>query len=71
MCRSCYIARFSCMSEHVGFKTLSDRYTNSRMVPFLTHTDRVRPNLFSIIKIHLQYFAIIKLSIIAQECTVK
>ena len=32
--------------EDVDFKTLSDRYTNSRMVPFLTHI--VRANLFSI-----------------------
>ena len=34
--------------EDVDFKTLSDRYTNSRMVPFLTHIDGVRANLFSI-----------------------
>ena len=32
----------------VDFKTLSDRYTNRRMVPFLTHIDGVRANLFSI-----------------------
>ena len=34
--------------EHVDSKTLSDRYANSRMVPFLTHIDGVRENLFSI-----------------------
>ena len=34
--------------EDVYFKTLSDRYTNSRMVPFLTHIDGVSVNLFSI-----------------------
>ena len=34
--------------EDVDFKTLSDRSTNSRMVPFLTHIDGVRANLFSI-----------------------
>ena len=34
--------------EDVDFKTLLDRYTNSRMAPFLTHTDGVRANLFSI-----------------------
>ena len=34
--------------EDVDFKTLSDRYTNSRMVPFLTHIERVKANLFSI-----------------------
>ena len=34
--------------EGVDFKTLSDRYTNSRMVQFLTHIDGVRANLFSI-----------------------
>ena len=34
--------------EDVDFKTHSDRYTNSRMVPFLTHIDLVRANLFSI-----------------------
>ena len=34
--------------EDVDFKTLSDRYTNSRMVPFLTQIDGVRANLFSI-----------------------
>ena len=34
--------------EDVDFKTLSDRYTNSRMVPFLTHIYGVRANLFSI-----------------------
>ena len=28
--------------EDVDFKTLSDRYTNRRMVPFLTHIDGVR-----------------------------
>ena len=47
MCRSCYIARFS-YNEDVDFKTLSDRYTNSRMVPFLTHINGVRANLFAI-----------------------
>ena len=34
--------------EDVDFKTLSDRYTNSRMVPFLIHIDGVRANLFTI-----------------------
>ena len=34
--------------ENVDFKTLSDRYTNSRMVPFLTYIDGDRANLFSI-----------------------
>ena len=34
--------------EDVDFKTLSDRYTNSRIVPFLTHIHGVRANLFSI-----------------------
>ena len=34
--------------EDVDFKTLSDRYTNSRMVPFLTNVDGVGANLFSI-----------------------
>ena len=34
--------------EDVDFKTLSGCYTNSRMVPFLTHIDGVRVNLFSI-----------------------
>ena len=34
--------------EDVDFKTPSDRYTNSRMVPFLTHIDGVRAYLFSI-----------------------
>ena len=34
--------------EDVDFKTPSDRYTNSCMVPFLTHIDGVRANLFSI-----------------------
>ena len=34
--------------EDVDCKTLSDLYTNSRMVPFLTHIDGVRANLFSI-----------------------
>ena len=34
--------------EDVDFKTLSDHYTNSRMVPFLTHIDGVRANLVSI-----------------------
>ena len=51
MCRSCYmyIALSAIMLyEDVDFKTLSDRYTNSRMVPFLTHIDGVRANLFSI-----------------------
>ena len=28
--------------EDLDFKTLSDRYTNRRMVPFFTHTDGVR-----------------------------
>ena len=35
-------------NEDVDFKTFSDRYTNSRMVLFLTHIDGVRANLFSI-----------------------
>ena len=35
--------------EEVDFKTLSDRYTNSRMVPFLTHIDGVRANLLEIL----------------------
>ena len=34
--------------EDIDFKTLSDRYTHSRMVPVLTHIDRVRANLFLI-----------------------
>ena len=34
--------------EDIDFKKPSDRYTNSRMVPFLTHIDGVRANLFSI-----------------------
>ena len=34
--------------EDVDFKTLSDRNTNSRNIPFLTHIDGVRVNLFSI-----------------------
>ena len=34
--------------EDVDFKTLSGRYTNSRMIPFLSHIDGVRANLFSI-----------------------
>ena len=34
--------------EDRDFETLSDRYTNSHMVPFLTHIDGVRANLFSI-----------------------
>ena len=38
--------------EDVGFETLSDRYTNSRMVPFLTHIDEVRADLFSINTLH-------------------
>ena len=36
------------LHEDVDFKTLSDRYINSCMVPFLTHIDGVRANLFSI-----------------------
>ena len=36
------------LCKDVDFKTLSDRYTNSRMVPFLTHIEGVRANLFSI-----------------------
>ena len=32
--------------EDVDFKTLSDRYTNSRMVPFLTHINGVGGNSF-------------------------
>ena len=38
--------------EDVDFKTLSGRYTNSRMVPFLTHIDGVRANLFFIFSIN-------------------
>ena len=34
--------------EDVDVKTLSDRYTNSRIVPFLTRIDGDRANLFSI-----------------------
>ena len=34
--------------EDVDFKTLSDLYTNSRIVPFLTYIDGVRANLFLI-----------------------
>ena len=34
--------------EDVDFKTLIDRYTKSRMQPFLTHIDGIRANLFSI-----------------------
>ena len=36
--------------EDADFKTISDRYTQSRMLPFLTYTctDGVRANLFSI-----------------------
>ena len=34
--------------EDEDFKTLSDRYTESRMLPFLTHIDGVGANLFSI-----------------------
>ena len=34
--------------EDVDFKTISDRSSNSRIVPFLTHIDGVRANLFSI-----------------------
>ena len=30
------------LHEDVAFKTISDRYTNSRMVPFLTHIDEFR-----------------------------
>ena len=33
--------------EDVDLKILSDRYTNSSMVPFLTHIAGVRANLFS------------------------
>ena len=35
------------LHEAVAFKTISDRYTNNRMVPFLTHIDEFRANLFS------------------------
>ena len=35
------------LHEDVAFKTISDRYTNSRIVPFLTHIDEFRANLFS------------------------
>ena len=35
------------LHEDVAFKTISDRYTNSRTVPFLTHIDQFRANLFS------------------------
>ena len=34
--------------EDIDFETLSDRYTNSRSVPFLTHIGGVRANLCSI-----------------------
>ena len=34
--------------EDVDFKTLSDSYTKSRMLRFLTHTDGVRASSFSI-----------------------
>ena len=34
--------------EDVDFKTISDRYTKRHMLPFLTHIDGVRANLFSI-----------------------
>ena len=30
------------LHEDVAFKTISDHYTNSRMVPFLTHIDEFR-----------------------------
>ena len=33
--------------EYIDFKTISDRYTKGRMLPFLTHIDGVRANLFS------------------------
>ena len=33
--------------EDVDFKTLSDRYTNNRMVSFLTHTDGVGTFIFN------------------------
>ena len=34
--------------EDVDFKTLSDRNTKSRILPFLTHIDGVRANLFPV-----------------------
>ena len=34
------------LHEDVAFKTISDHYTNSRMVPFLTHIDEFRANFF-------------------------
>ena len=50
------IARFSYNAEeNLDFKTLSDRYTNSRMVPFLTNTDRVRA-IWIYVKIRYENF---------------
>ena len=34
------------LHEDVAFKTISDHYTNSRMVPFLTHIDEFRAIFF-------------------------
>ena len=49
MCQSSYIAPLAIMLyEDVDFSTLSNRYTKSRMLPFLTHIDGVRANSFSI-----------------------
>ena len=48
MYRSSYVARFSYNADDVEFKTISDPYTKSRMLPFLTNIDGVRANLFSI-----------------------
>ena len=50
ICADCAVKLVSAIMlyEAVEFKTLSDRYTNSRMVPFHTPIDGVRANLFSI-----------------------
>ena len=36
------------LHEDVDFKTLSDRYTKSRMLTFLTHIEVIRANVFLI-----------------------
>ena len=46
--RAIYLVSAIMLYEDVDFKTISDRYTKSRMLPFLTHIDGVRANLFSI-----------------------
>ena len=46
--RAIQLASAIMLYEDVDFKTLSGRYTNSHMVPFLTHIDGVIANLFSI-----------------------